>query len=356
MDVNLNITALEKLVDYTASGIGSVAGSMLAPWKAHQAAKAALINAKSDSEILKIQAEAQSKARKTLVSQDANVTGEIDIQDAINQRIQFQEQKRQANIVSVVEKAANQLGNTEVADSEPDHDWTARFFNEVQDVSSEEMQSLWARVLAGEVKQAGSTSVRTLGILKNLDQDTALLFRKFCSVCIFSDLDLDGKHIFDARVSSLGGRAENNSLSNHGLGFFTLNHLNEHGLIISAYDSWSGYPSIKTTNNDGTCSAVPFRFQDRYWILSPINERAPTKGNRQHQTGRICYTSTKGFRLHGVALNQSGRELSQIVEPEPADKFSRDLDVFFESNNLKMTEVEIDRSGNYGSWNWNIIK
>ena len=340
MDVNLNITALEKLVDYTASGIGSVAGPMLAPWKARWAAKAALITAKSDSEILKIQAEAQSKARETLVSQDANVTGEIDIQDAVNQRIQFQEQKRQANIVSVVGKAANQLGDTEVADREPDHDWTARFFNEVQDVSSEEMQSLWAKVLAGEVKQAGSTSVRTLGILKTLDQNAALVFRTFCSVCIFWDLDLDGKHIFDARVSYLGGSAGNNSLENYGLNFFTLNHLNEHGLIISAYDTWRGYPSIKTTNDDGTYGAFPFRFQDRYWILNPINERTPTKE----------------FRLHGVALSQPGRELSKIVELKPVDKFSRDLDIFFESNNLRMTEVEIDRSGNYGPRNWNIIE
>ena len=334
MDVNLNITALEKLVDYTASGIGSVAGPMLAPWKARWAAKAALITAKSESEILKIQAEAQSKARETLVSQDANVTGEIDIQDAVNQRIQFQEQKRQANIVSVVGKAANQLGDTEVADREPDHDWTARFFNEVQDVSSEEMQSLWAKVLAGEVKQAGSTSVRTLGILKNLDQDTALLFREFCSACIF--WTFDGKHILDARVSSLGGSAGDNSLRDYGLYFGALNSLNEHGLIISDYNSWRDYQSsIKTTNDDGTYMAFPFRFQGRYWILNPINERAPTKE----------------FRSHGVALNQSGRELSQIVELKPVDKFSRDLDSFFKSNNLQMTEVEIDGSGN-----WSIIK
>ena len=42
VNVNVKVAALEKLVDYTASGIGTVAGPMLAPWKARkeQAAKA----------------------------------------------------------------------------------------------------------------------------------------------------------------------------------------------------------------------------------------------------------------------------------------------------------------------------
>ena len=36
VDVNLKVPALEKLVDYAASGIGAVAGPMLAPWEGAQ--------------------------------------------------------------------------------------------------------------------------------------------------------------------------------------------------------------------------------------------------------------------------------------------------------------------------------
>ena len=36
VNVNVKVAALEKLVDYTASGIGTVAGPMLAPWKARK--------------------------------------------------------------------------------------------------------------------------------------------------------------------------------------------------------------------------------------------------------------------------------------------------------------------------------
>ncbi len=234
--MDLNIKALEKLLDYTASGIGSVAGSMLAPWRARREAQAKQIAAKGDADVLLIQADAQAKAREILVSQDTDITGELDIAKTVNQRIQFQERKRQINIASVVTQAASQLGDKEVANHEPDHDWTARFFNDVQDVSSEEMQGLWAKVLAGEVEQAGCTSIRTLGILKNLDQATANLFRKFCSACIF--ISLDGQTIYYAIVSSLGGNAATNALEPYGLNFGALNLLNENGLIIPAYNSF----------------------------------------------------------------------------------------------------------------------
>ena len=39
MNINLNIPAIEKLLDYAASGIVSIAGPYLAPWKARQEAK-----------------------------------------------------------------------------------------------------------------------------------------------------------------------------------------------------------------------------------------------------------------------------------------------------------------------------
>ena len=161
----------------------------------------------------------------------------------ITQLIEFQGRKRLANTRSVVEDAADELGDKEVSNHEPDHDWTARFFNDIQDVSSEEMQSLWAKVLAGEVEKPGSTSIQTLSILKNLDQATARLFGKLCSICI--SLRLDGNQFIDARVPSLGGNAGSNALQEYGLDFGNLNVLNEHGLVISDYNSWVDYRVVR---------------------------------------------------------------------------------------------------------------
>ena len=178
MDVNvLRVLGLEKLADYAASGVGAVAGSMLAPWMAKQQAKAKSIKAKAQADSLQIIALAQADARQALTVPNTTTTGTLEItREQITQRLKFQEHKRQQNIVSVVGQAAEDIGDEEVPDNEPDHDWTARFFNDIQDVSSEEMQSLWAKVLAGEVQRPGSTSIQALSILRNLDRATAKLF------------------------------------------------------------------------------------------------------------------------------------------------------------------------------------
>ena len=329
MDVTVNIPALEKLVDVTSSGVGAVAGPMLAPWKAQQEAKAQLIAAKGHAESLEIRIEAQSRARESLTSQDLNIVGELDIENTVKQRIQFQERKRQLNIEAVVNKAAVQLGDDLVADSEPDHDWTARFFTEVQDVTSEDLQSLWAKVLAGEVRKVKSTSIRTLSILTNIDQGTARLFTNFCSACMF--LPPGEGVLLDARVPSLGGNAAQNSLEAHGLDFGNLNVLNEHGLIIADYNSWFDYqicinlpiPAALTIPAETPPIRIPFIFQNHPWVLIPTNQRQPSKE----------------LRLSGVALTRAGQELSRIVDLQPMNDFEKDLKGFFQKRHLQMTKI-----------------
>ena len=62
VDVNVKVPALEKLVDYTASGIGALAGPMLAPWKARKEAEARLIESRAEADSLKLIADAQAEA------------------------------------------------------------------------------------------------------------------------------------------------------------------------------------------------------------------------------------------------------------------------------------------------------
>ena len=130
---------------------------------------------------MQIIAAAQAEARSKLISHQAALQGEVTIGELIEQRVQFQEEKRLANIGSVVEQAAQELGDREVQNHEVDHDWTARFFNDVQDVSSKEMQRLWARVLAGEVDRPGQFSLRTLDTLHNMSSGEAKLFAEACN-------------------------------------------------------------------------------------------------------------------------------------------------------------------------------
>lgn len=55
----------------------------------------------------------------------------------------------------------------------PEEDWLLRWRECAAQVSSEELQGLWGKVLAGEVKSPGRFSLRTLEFLRNLSQGEA---------------------------------------------------------------------------------------------------------------------------------------------------------------------------------------
>ncbi len=175
-DINVRVPAIEKLLDYAASGIGAIAGPWLARRQARADADVMRIRAQAQADTISLIASEQAKARQSFEIVPTSVQGEIDIGKEIQSRIAFQEEKRQSNIHSVVTKAAENLSDKEVQEHEVDDDWSARFFADVQDVSSAQMQQIWARILAGEVETPGRTSLRTLAILKNMTQRDAMLF------------------------------------------------------------------------------------------------------------------------------------------------------------------------------------
>ena len=229
VDVKLKVRALEKLLDYAASGIGAVAGPMVARWKARREAEAKrivaqgnadarTIEARGDAATAQILADAQAAAQRALSGPIESGGGVLEFsRDGIVQRIEFQEQKRQHNIASVVYGAAANLGDGTVGDHAPDPDWTARFFDSVQDISSENMKELWAKVLSGEVRNPGSTSLRTLDVLRNMTSNDARVFNNAAQYAI-------GDFIFR-------GHAETTSTCDPDLSVSNLLQLDDCGLL-----------------------------------------------------------------------------------------------------------------------------
>ena len=94
-------------------------------------------------------------------------------------RVDFQERKRQANIENVTSVAAAVLAAADdVPVEKPDEDWVTRFFDAAQDISSEQMQDLWGRVLAGEIMRPGTYSLRALDFMRNLTLEDAEALQK----------------------------------------------------------------------------------------------------------------------------------------------------------------------------------
>ena len=71
-----------------------------------------------------------------------------------------------------------------------DMDWFIRFFEAVGGISDEDMQLLWARVMAGEVGSQGSFSLRTLDTLCHLSPREAELFQEIAN-CAFKTSDAE---------------------------------------------------------------------------------------------------------------------------------------------------------------------
>ena len=149
----------------------------MARWLAGQNAKAKLIEANAEADSLRIIAQAQDDAKRILNRREASMPSES-VREQTAQRLDYQERKRQSNLVSVVGQAAEELGEEEVPDQEPDHDWIARYFEYVKDVSEKDVQQLWAKVLAGSVRSPASVSLRTLTMLRDMSSVEAKTFKE----------------------------------------------------------------------------------------------------------------------------------------------------------------------------------
>jgi len=146
---------LTKLVEVVAAGCGRVYG----PTDIRRTARA-------EGDALVLLEEAKGRA------------SEVAVRAA--QRLLDVEARRQENLDAIVEEA--RLALPDEVSSEPVHpDWAARFFHEAGDISDEQMQTVWAKLLVGEVASPGTFSLRTLQLVKNLSANEANLFNALCS-------------------------------------------------------------------------------------------------------------------------------------------------------------------------------
>ena len=217
------------------------------------------------------------------------------------------------------DNSTNQQSDNE-AEKSIDDDWFNIFEKEASQKSTEEMQHRFARVLAGEIEKPRSYSIKAIKILGELDQYAAALFKKLCSACMVIGIP-NSKILIDARVPSLGGKAGTGALGKYGLNFSQLNILNEHGLIISDYDTWlTGDGIIEYQDNP---APLQFYHQGSTWILLPLPER----------------DNKTEFRLSGVVLSEVGRELFHIVDQDPTPEYTEALKKFFANQKLKMVQI-----------------
>lgn len=87
------------------------------------------------------------------------------------------------------EKMNQQINSKKIEQNENnsfDFDWFMRFFDAVGNISNENLQNLWAKILAGEVQTPNSCSLRTLDIIRNMNYNEANIYTELCKYILSS--------------------------------------------------------------------------------------------------------------------------------------------------------------------------
>ncbi|MFD2167543.1 TIGR03899 family protein [Thalassotalea euphylliae] len=163
---------------------------------------------------------------------------QMPIEDRMERRERLSHLRRQQNMEKVIEKALHYCSNESISDR-ADPDWFDSFVELAERVSNPTMQELWAKILAGEVNQPGSFSLKALQAFKNLSLHDAKLFGRACSLAV-KDSSKKNIRIISGCYQQPGllnmldkGREQHVHLSQFGFSYGEVLTLADHHLLFS---------------------------------------------------------------------------------------------------------------------------
>lgn len=277
----INLGEISKPATVLIAKISEAVGGFYKPYQIKRVAKA-----EAEAEIIK--AEAQLEI--------------TELQRRALTRFVAEEAKKQENIESITQKAIPEL--TENSDPRNmEDDWITNFFDKCRIVSDEEMQSLWAKVLAGEANSPGTYSKRTVNFLGSLDKADAKLFTTLCRF---------GWML--GEVVPLVYDPQSRTYTDQGIDFSSLTHLDDIGLInfqtIGGFKRM-GFPQRITVFYYGTPLAIEFS--------SPENNAL--------ETGQVLLTKT-GLQLAPICGSKPISEFFDYIVEKWAEKNLKPFSVY----------------------------
>lgn len=104
-------------------------------------------------------------------------------------RMRKQELIKQKNLEQVLSKTEDILENEQTQSQENlsesiNEDWLSYYIEGASKISDEQIQELWAKILAGEIITPKTFSKRTLDVLLRLSPEEAKLFEKICGYVV----------------------------------------------------------------------------------------------------------------------------------------------------------------------------
>lgn len=301
---------LTRLIEVIASGVGAVSKPYLirrtADAKAHEITviAGALKEAAESQGVPAIfkdgEVEAWRKPEDTTL-----IVGHTIQEERSETRIEFQERKRQNNVERITSIAASDLfSESEIPEEKPDEDWISRFFTSAQDVSSEQMQELWGRILSGEIKRPGSFSLKTLDFVRNMTKQDAELIQLLAPLTVKAH----GAYVIPV--------PDQDWLINNRL-IYPSHH-------FMASELGALYPTDLT---------------NRFFFLPEQSQSVITAGDRLLLIERNDITSE--VQLPIWKYTRIGSEIIELIAPEPDVDHLRVLGEFFTKNKGKVQLAKI---------------
>ena len=242
--------------------------------------------------VRRAEAEAQAELIRVRAEESA---AEIDI-DKLIERAEFRSTiekiVQQTNFEAIIAKALLQLSDGASPDK-MDQDWLWNFFDRCRYVSDDDMQEMWAKILAGEANLSGSYSRRSVNIMGDFDTHAAAMFSTYCRF-----IGVLGERHATPFVVTGGGEELNAVYQDQGLTYNALAELADLGLISTGFNPMS---VLVHQRIEGVPDPVKFSYEGQS-ALMPCPD------------GRVIIGIT--------ALTSTGRQLAQLCLPaEPVEGF-----------------------------------
>jgi hypothetical protein len=276
----MNIGDLAKPANTLVEKISDAIGGIFKPAQIRRVAEA-----EADAEKIRILTQVEVEKIRALAQIEID-----DLQRRAMARFFAEEAKKQENIESITRKALPEVEETARPD-EINNDWITHFFDRSRLISDEDMQTLWARVLAGQANTPGSYSKRTIEILSNLETTDAEIFSTVCRFSVHGSPEELGDVLLPLIYD-----VTDDIYKNNGLNFASLAHLESLGLL-----------HFKGGETGYAVTSVPQRP-----TLFYFNRRIPVE---------LRYPEQNHFAVGEILLTHAGQELSSVCNIEPIDGF-----------------------------------
>ena len=237
--------------------------------------------------------------------------------------------RQQKNAIKVLHHAAEEMSHAVPSNDAPEpqeisEDWLNAFESEAINMSSDQMQRLFGKMLAGEIRRPSTYSIRTIKLVGQMDFDVAEIFRRFCSLCCSSKVG-EERRIIDGRALALGKRNVV-ALHDFGLPHSQMLMLEEYGLITGMEPTSFPYDMsiIRQQYSDKT-PVLPLTYVNKVYMLYP----KPPKTSDDFER----------YGIYGIALSRVGKELMSIVEVEENPQYTDALVNFLNKEGLQLFEL-----------------